>query len=204
LYTRGELERKFKGRKFAEERRTQNRKERVIATPFSSPQTLDPEVFVYVMIEAFRHEFQGEAFRKFLMQAVTQIAETDRIEETNSIEIRKLSLFQKRIHESIRKHNLIPKKVFVEGIEREVSPSLERLVGKLLYAQTRILAEIHWFRGLSSESQDELIHREPQYLKPLNSRVAKESILELQNYVQDDLTVYFNLQHAIEPLLTIG
>jgi hypothetical protein len=197
LYTRAEIKRAFQGKKFALGRRVEDRRPRVIGTPFSDSQQLPPDIHLLVLM-MFKEKWPKNEVIPFLKRATWQIGGTMRLIIADTVEMRKMHLFETYIASLMLELGLSrpPKNGEVDDGRRYLG-----LVSQILYIQTRTLAELHWFRGLASHRQHALIYTEPTTLLHFDQSSANDCITEAKRWLGSDHNVVFRLMDALEPLV---
>lgn len=194
----------FRGKKFAAGRRVDDRRERVITTPFSSPTGVDKAEntasFIGWLLSRPETRTLGYNVGRFIGEGAAQTAAVGVVEKVaDPIEMRKIMAFQADIRSLMAKHHLKLPTITEDsgpGADREAM----RFISCVLYDQVRPMIELYWFRGLRQDRQEELIGMKPMPLRPVTKKIARECLSLLREWLGDPHRALFTAMGAAQSL----
>jgi len=163
LTTRIELKARLGKRKYDNDRKIDDHRERIVETQFSLNEKVPPGIFELVVARAM----QKEATPKFLKQMHFQANLMSKFMMCDPIDLAKLLLFKDDIYEIIDELGVNPFNYDKSSSEKDtfIDSGLFNYFVQSLFHQIRALVELRWFREKSERIQNKLIYREPQFPK---------------------------------------
>jgi len=187
LTTRIELRGRLGKRKYDNDRKIEDHRERIVETQFTVPEKLPTGIFNLVVVRAMRKDatprflenmnFNANMMLKFMM--------------SDPIDLAKLVVFRDDVLELIDE---IGENPFIDPDDsEEVSDFFESKIFnylvQALFHQIRVLVELRWFREKNESIQDKLIYREPRYPKYRKKDAQKAIVMALKWFGRPELVI---------------
>jgi len=186
LTTRIELRGRLGKRKYDNDRKIEDHRERIVETQFTIPEKVPPGIFNLVVARAM----QKDATPRFLKQMNNLANMMPRFMLSDPIDLAKLVVFRDDVQKLIDE---IGENPFIDPDDSEVSDFFEsRLFNYLvqtLFHQIRVLVELRWFREKTESFQDKLINREPGYPKYRKKDAQKAISMGLKWFGRPELVI---------------
>lgn len=163
LTTRIELRGRLGKRKYDNDRKIEDHRERIVETQFTIPEKLPPGIFNLVVVRAM----QKDATPRFLEHMNFQANMMSKFMMSDPIDLAKLVLFRDDLLELIDEigHNPFIDPDDSEEVSDFFDSRLFNYLVQALFHQIRVLVELRWFREKSESVQNNLLYREPRYPK---------------------------------------
>jgi len=187
LTTRIELRERLGKRKYDNDRKIEDHRERIVETQFTLQEKIPPNLFEVVV----KRGMPDIATTKFLEQMRFQGNIMSQIMMCDPIDLAKLLEFKEdvcEIIEEIRENPFLEDEDSVEWDVFRDSAVFNYLV-QSLFLQIRVLVELRWFRDKSEDIQNKLIYREPQYPKYRRKDAEKAIKLAFNWYGRSELVI---------------
>ena len=187
LTTRIELRGRLGKRKYDNDRKIEDHRERIVETQFTLPEKVPPGIFNLVVVRAM----QKDATPRFLEQMNFQANMMSKFMMSDPIDLAKLVVFRDDVLELIDEIGDNP---FIDPNDSEEVGDFfdSRLFNYLvqdLFHQIRVLVELRWFREKTESVQNKLIYREPRYPKYRKKDAIKAVSMGLKWFGRPELVV---------------
>ena len=189
--TRNELRKRLGRRKYDNNRRIDDHRDRIIESQFTRRLKVPPGVFAAIVLEAMGDDFAPKAARDRMM---FQFNLNAKLRIFDSIDRAKLLIFRQDVIEVLEDLGANPFIGIILNGEFYKSSVFNYFI-QSLFLQVRVLAELRWFRDKSKSIQKSINFREPNYPKYYR-RDAKRAVKLSFEWFNDPEVVFYLMNYS--------